>query len=193
MTAAAFPLLVGLGVWQLQRAEWKEGLLAQLRANAALPVATLGPGDDPERFQFRRVRLVLVCDPPPPVVQAGRNAAGRSGYVALVRCTRADAAARGEDLLLAIGWGERPDSWKAVRAWPPATPHAVEGVLVTRTHAPAWMLVASTGAAPLEAAAPPTVETISNNHRAYAVQWFGFAAILAAIYGAYVVRWRRGG
>ncbi|WP_194745067.1 SURF1 family cytochrome oxidase biogenesis protein [Thermaurantiacus tibetensis] len=193
MTAAALPLLVALGVWQLQRAEWKEGLLAELRANAALPVAALGPGDELERVQFRRVRLVLGCDPPPPTVKAGRNAAGRAGYVALVRCTREGAASRGDGLLLAIGWGERPDSWKAVRAWPPRDPRPVEGVLVGRDGSPAWMLVASTGAAPLEAAAPPALESIPNNHRAYAAQWFGFAAILAAIYGAYVVRWRRGG
>lgn len=193
MTAAALPLLLGLGAWQLQRADWKEALLAQLRVNAALPVAVLGPGDDPARFQFRRVRLNLGCDPPPPAVQAGRNRAGHPGYVALIRCGWPDPAEHGEgQLMLNIGWGKRPDSWKAVRSWPPLTPHQVEGVLVKRNGSPEWMLVAATGVSPLEPAQPPTLEAIPNNHRAYAFQWFSFAAILAAVYAAFVVRWRRG-
>jgi surfeit locus 1 family protein len=38
--AAAFALLIGLGVWQLQRLEWKRGLIAQIETRAhAEPVA----------------------------------------------------------------------------------------------------------------------------------------------------------
>jgi cytochrome oxidase assembly protein ShyY1 len=35
----------------------------------------------------------------------------------------------------------------------------------------------------LEPSAPPSVESIPNNHRAYAVQWFLFAAIAVLVYG----------
>ncbi|WP_448579757.1 SURF1 family protein [Thermaurantiacus sp.] len=193
MTAAALPILVGLGVWQLQRAQWKAGVLAELAENSRKPVARIVPGDDPERFQFRRVLLELGCDPPPPAVVAGRNSLGQSGYAILVNCKWGDPANYGEGhLLLNIGWGSRPDSWKTTGSWPPETIHRVEGVLVRRDGFPEWVLVASAATPPLVPSAPPSVDTISNNHRGYAIQWFSFAAILAAIYAAYVVRWRRG-
>ena len=51
-------------------------------------------------------------------------------------------------------------------------------------------LVSATGLAGLEASAPPSLETIPNNHRSYAVQWFLFAAIAAVIY-VLAVRSRR--
>jgi cytochrome oxidase assembly protein ShyY1 len=194
MTAAALPVLVGLGVWQLQRAEWKAGILAELADNSSKPAATIEAGDDPERFQFRRVLLELGCDPPPPTVQAGRNGRGQAGYVVLVPCKWNDPTEVGEGhLLLNIGWGPRPDSWKsAAGAWPLNAVHKVEGVLVRRDGSPQWALVASEATPPLVPSAPPSLDTISNNHLSYAIQWFSFAAILAAIYAAFVVRWRRG-
>jgi cytochrome oxidase assembly protein ShyY1 len=44
-------------------------------------------------------------------------------------------------------------------------------------------LVAATAPAGLEASAPPAIDEIPNNHRAYAVQWFAFAGIALLIYG----------
>ena len=39
-SAASLALLIGLGLWQLQRLEWKQGLIAQIAARAhAEPVA----------------------------------------------------------------------------------------------------------------------------------------------------------
>jgi surfeit locus 1 family protein len=61
VTAIGLVILVGLGIWQVQRLHWKEGLLAQLAANsAARPVglsaieAMAAAGTDPE---FMRVRF----------------------------------------------------------------------------------------------------------------------------------------
>ena len=42
-TAIAFAILIGLGVWQLQRLKWKEGLLAHLAALEAAPARPLEP------------------------------------------------------------------------------------------------------------------------------------------------------
>jgi surfeit locus 1 family protein len=39
--AAVLALLVGLGVWQLQRLQWKEGLIAQIEARVHAPPVTL--------------------------------------------------------------------------------------------------------------------------------------------------------
>jgi surfeit locus 1 family protein len=40
-TLAALALLIGLGVWQLRRLEWKEGLIAQIEARAKGPPISL--------------------------------------------------------------------------------------------------------------------------------------------------------
>jgi cytochrome oxidase assembly protein ShyY1 len=46
-TAVLLPLLLALGVWQLQRADRKEALLQQWSAQAALPALQVGPNDLP--------------------------------------------------------------------------------------------------------------------------------------------------
>ena len=44
----------------------------------------------------------------------------------------------------------------------------------------------------LEASAPPSLDSIPNNHRSYAIQWFLFAGIAALIYGlALRQRWQK--
>jgi cytochrome oxidase assembly protein ShyY1 len=40
-TACMLALLVGLGVWQLKRLEWKEGLIARIEARSKAPPITL--------------------------------------------------------------------------------------------------------------------------------------------------------
>ncbi len=60
--AAGLVLLVGLGVWQLQRLGWKEGLIraATERAGqppAPVPVEADWPRLDPNEAEYRRVRL----------------------------------------------------------------------------------------------------------------------------------------
>ena len=44
------------------------------------------------------------------------------------------------------------------------------------------MLIAERASEGLEPVAPPSVEDVPNNHLAYAVQWFFFAAVAAFIY-----------
>lgn len=56
----AFAILVALGTWQLQRKEWKEGLIATLTARsqaapAALPPRSAWPALDSARDEYRRV------------------------------------------------------------------------------------------------------------------------------------------
>lgn len=184
MTAAALPLLLGLGVWQLQRAEWKAGVLAELERNRAAPVMDLGVGPIPDGAPaFRRVWLLVDCPPQSGEARAGRDRRGRAGYSIILQC-----ASGGAPLRLDAGWSPRPDpgaTW-ALRQT------RIEGVLVPAARGDAqWLLVMGDGLDGLSASAPPSVETISNNHRGYAIQWFSFAAILVAVYAAWLVRWRR--
>jgi len=59
---AVFALLIGLGVWQLQRKAWKEGLIASLTAELAAPPVALPPAAEWPRLdaadlEYRRVRF----------------------------------------------------------------------------------------------------------------------------------------
>jgi surfeit locus 1 family protein len=61
-TSIAFAILVGLGVWQLQRKHWKDGLVDSMTArfNAApvdLPAQEKWPGMTVENSEFLRVRI----------------------------------------------------------------------------------------------------------------------------------------
>jgi surfeit locus 1 family protein len=49
--------------------------------------------------------------------------------------------------------------------------------------------VAASAPPGLEPSASPSIATIPNNHRSYALQWFSFAAIALVIYGLAV--WKR--
>lgn len=178
MVAVAVPILAGFGVWQLQRAEWKEALLADLARNSSAPRLDLGTGPIPDTAQFRLVRLTLDCRGGPATLRAGRNLQGQSGYSALTDC-RAGRAAVTRD----AGWSPRPDA----RTLPSVTA-TFEGRLV-KGEGSSWLLVQSTAEPPLVPSAPPGLETISNNHLSYAVQWFSFAAILSVIYALWLRRW----
>jgi surfeit locus 1 family protein len=57
---AAFVVLIGLGLWQLQRLEWKEGLIAKIEARTKAPpiglqdaTAMAGRGEDPSYYRVR--------------------------------------------------------------------------------------------------------------------------------------------
>jgi surfeit locus 1 family protein len=55
--ALTFALLVWLGVWQVQRMQWKEGLIAQAEAVAKLPPVPLTTALTEKNPEFRRVTL----------------------------------------------------------------------------------------------------------------------------------------
>jgi len=63
----AFSFLIGLGVWQIQRKAWKEGLIAALTARLAVPSEALPPAKawpqlDRARDEYRRVEFTATFD-----------------------------------------------------------------------------------------------------------------------------------
>jgi surfeit locus 1 family protein len=59
-TLVAFAILIGLGVWQIERKAWKEGLIADLTERLAVPPRALPPARDwpaldAARDEYRRV------------------------------------------------------------------------------------------------------------------------------------------
>jgi hypothetical protein len=152
IVAAAVAVMIGLGIWQLQRAREKEQLLAAIEVEGRLPPT-----------------LVECRIDAAPEVRAGRSLKGQVGYRYLVPCGGAS-----PDVTLAIGWARAPDALPRVRA---------QGRFdALRNGVNRQLLTLVTPLPPLEAAAPPDIAEIPNNHLMYAFQWFFFAGVALAIY-----------
>lgn len=182
----AVATMIGLGLWQLRRAEWKEGLLAQYRAARTAPaIMGLPAGAEPASLAFRRTQLDCAITGKP-IQIGGPGPAGDSGFRTIVRCRLGD----GRLMMADIGW--QPIG----RSLPPlATGSAVRGMGVlipdevlahrfagTTGEPLPWLIVLEAPLPGYAPSTPPSVETIPNNHRGYAVQWFLFAAVALAIY-----------
>lgn len=181
MVALALPILIGLGLWQVSRLHWKQQVIAEMQAAATLPTLHV-TGPIPPGSAFRTADMLLDCPAQVPLSEAARNLKGESGWSHILACT----APGGESAQLMLGWsgaGEPPASETV-----PAGQRQVQGVLVPGAHVQ-WRLYPPTAPAPLLPVQPPTPETMPNNHRLYAIQWFAFAGILLVIYGLWVRRW----
>lgn len=183
IVAAAAAAMVGLGIWQLQRATWKEALLDRYaRAQEMPPVSwPTMPLKDDQLPLFRHATGVCLKVVGKRAV-AGHNRAGESGYAHVVDCMT---GIEGPGMSVEIGWSRDPNARAAWNGGP------VSGIVAPdkRTR---MRLVAATPAPGLQASAPPSTAAISNNHRLYAVQWFSFAAIALIIYAlALRQRWKK--
>ena len=189
VVALAVAAMVALGVWQLDRREQKLALIAAYAGRPTLPPVAVSAVPD-DRLLFRRA--VATCVQPTGWHrEAGRAADGSSGWRAITTCRLATGG------VLAMQMGVGADAFHDP-AWRGGT---VSGYL---THAPQHraiiaglfdhdapplMLMADTALPGLKPNPPPNLADIPNNHLAYAVQWFLFAAIAAIIYAVAV--WRR--
>ncbi|HKU93606.1 MAG TPA: SURF1 family protein [Sphingomicrobium sp.] len=182
VVAAAVALMIGLGVWQLQRAKWKEGLLARYALAEKLPpiVWPTVPLKDAELPLFRHATGMCV-KPVSQRAQAGENRSGEPGYVHILDCAT---GAEGPGMAVEVGWSKNPNA-KINWAGGP-----VSGVIAPDRHA-RMRLVAASSPPGLEPSAEPSLSSIPNNHRFYALQWFAFGLIALVIYGLAVrKRWR---
>jgi len=179
---AAVATMIGLGVWQLQRAKWKEGLLARYAQAETLPPIAWPtvPLRDDQLPLFRHATGVCLKIVGQRAV-AGENRAGEPGYVHIVDCST---GAEGPGMSVEVGWSQDPNAKVNWNGGP------VSGIIGPdrRTR---MRLVAASAPPGLQPSAPPSVRAIPNNHRSYALQWFSFAAIALIIYGLAVrKRWR---
>jgi surfeit locus 1 family protein len=174
VVAAAVALMIGLGIWQLQRAKWKESLLARYSAAQNQPPITwpTTPLTDDQLPLFRHATGVCLR-PVGTRAVAGENRAGEPGYVQIVDCAT---GAEGPGMSVVVGWSKNPNAKVNWRGGPVSGTIAPDSLTRMR-------LVAGSAPPGLEPAAPPSLAAIPNNHRSYAVQWFAFAAIALIIYG----------
>ena len=216
LTVAALVLLVGLGVWQVERLKWKEGLIAASEAAAAKPPApldqVLGEGD----LEFRKALIVCPGLATAPYVELQSIHDGEAGVRLISACRPVDAQFsllidRG---FVADGVSARPRVVETTlplvligefRSFDPPsgmTPAPANGRFYGRDTAAMAKALNVTGPvrpeavfavspinpefAALRPSAPPAA--FSNNHFGYALTWFGLAIALAGFYVALLRR-----
>jgi len=181
IVAAAVATMIGLGIWQLQRAGEKQRLLAEYARAAALPALDLDPllargeaGLPP--LAFRRVLVTCRARDLEPELRGGRSRDGAGGYSYFLPC-RPGAQGLAGRLRVNAGWSTMPDDERRL-----SLDGLVAGTLgAVRAQGPI-VLTSAAAAPPLVPSAPPRIEDISDNHLFYALQWFFFAAAAAIIY-----------
>ncbi len=216
---ACVVVLCGLGTWQVQRMAWKEGLIDQADAAAALPPAPLAEvltAADPE---FRKALVVCRGLPTAPYIELQSIHDGEPGSRLISACMP-----EGLDRSFLVDRGFLADTISArprvlastlplsllveLRRTPApngmAPAPSVEGRFFARDAAgmskvlgvsePAeFTLFALTSPNPelgaLVASAPPAA--FSNNHLGYAITWYGLALALVGFYVAVLVRRNR--
>lgn len=191
LVALACAAMIALGVWQLRRADEKAALLTRYATARDLPEMAwpaMPMGDD---LLFRRAHG-LCLQPVATRVEGGLSAKGESGWRHIVSCRT---GAEGPGMIVDIGWSKdfaiKPD-WKGGPVSGVIGQEPDKRSLLTRASGggtvPSLLLVSSTPASGLESSTSPDLRDVPNNHFAYAVQWFIFAAIAAVIYGLVLFR-----
>ena len=219
-SVVAFAILITLGLWQVQRLQWKQGLITDSEAAASrppAPVAEVLRGEAPE---FRQVVLECPGLATAPYVELQSIHEGRPGVRLISACRPSGSS---QTLLVDRGFIEDTVSARPpvsasgapfpllaqVRATPAPGPMALaaEGrrffardnaamarALGVEGPTSPWTLFALTSSNPewlaLKPSAPPAA--FANNHLGYAITWFGLALALAGVYIALLRRRLRG-
>jgi cytochrome oxidase assembly protein ShyY1 len=182
LVALAVATMIGLGIWQLDRKRQKEALLASYAAAAGKPPIgwpAIPPKDPLPLFRAATGNCLSVVGFR---TAPGQNIQGDPGFLVIADCRT---GAEGPGLSVELGWSKNPNAGRTY-----------QGGLVSGTIAPdsrsRMRLVAATPGPGLTASAPPSPDTIPNNHFSYAIQWFLFAGIAVVIYVlALRGRWRK--
>jgi surfeit locus 1 family protein len=209
--AIGFVILCGLGIWQLERLQWKEKLIADLNARVSVPPIALPAQPEQATDEFRRVRVrvqfvpgqhALVYTPGsalrPDVpgvgywvmapAKSGRGAVMiNRGYVAPgARGSVGTAPAGDVEIVGTLRWPEEgtyftPRDEPANNVWYRRDPVSIAAAKNWGPVAPFYI----EQEAPQLSGAPkagPLVVKLPNNHLQYAITWFGLAGALAAVY-----------
>ena len=211
LAVALLGVLLALGVWQVQRMQWKEGLMDGAEAAAGLPPLPLAEALKVDNPEFRRV--ILTC-----------RGLGAAPYVELQSIENSDAGVRlvsacrpegmEETLLVDRGFVPADISARPTVNADDTMPVVITGVLrraptpSALTPPPAqgrfygrdaeamaralkvegpispFTVFATTSTNPDWAALRPSAPpaAFTNNHLGYALTWFGLAAALIAFY-----------
>jgi len=182
VVAAAVAAMIGLGVWQLHRADWKRALLERYAEAPRLPpVAWPSVPVKPETLYFRRASGMCLEVTGWRAI-AGHNLKDEPGWSHIAGCRT---GAEGPGMQVDAGWSKL----SSAPAWHGGQ---VSGIIAPDSKF-RMRLVAAQAAPGLEPSQPPTLESIPNNHLLYAIQWFSFAAVALIIYALALRRRMREG
>ncbi|MFD1949678.1 SURF1 family protein [Sphingomonas arantia] len=171
VVAAAIGMAM-LGLWQVRRMHEKGALLAQYTAAPGKPAVAWPAVPVRDGALLYRRSGGFCIEPMGWTARAGRSRTGESGWRHIVQCRT---GAEGPGMAVDMGWSRDP---KNPVGW---TGGRVTGTIdADRDHV--LLLVADQAAPGLTPSLRPSPEDIPNNHFAYAVQWFAFAAIALVIY-----------
>lgn len=204
-------ILVALGVWQLQRAEWKAGLLADIQRGIDAAPGPLPAGVDAS-MKYRPVTVGGTTTGDELLVLGGTRESG-AGY----RIVSGFVTDDGRRIMLDRGFvpedarhAPRPPVSLQVDGnlhWPDeatsATPapnlseniwfaRDVPGMAAALNTEPVLVVAGriagdAQGVTPI----PVGIEGIPNSHMGYAIQWFGLALVWAGMTGALIWRIRQ--
>lgn len=173
LVAAAVAVMVGLGIWQLQRSGEKQEMIARYRSASGQPAVAwpnVPPADDSLLYRRARGFCLEVMGWR---AAAGRSVSGDTGWSHIASCRTG--GAEGPGMQVDMGWSRSsapPATWKG---------GPVSGVIgPDRDHK--IRLVSERPALGLQPSAPPSPQATPNNHLFYAAQWFFFALAAAVIY-----------
>jgi surfeit locus 1 family protein len=192
IVALAVALMLGLGIWQLERRSEKLDALKLYAANFDKPEMAFPRLPVGDQYLFRRASAFCLQ-----VIgwqsQGGRAANGSNGYRHVAQCRT---GAEGPVLLVDMGVAPDPKFqpvWKGGQVTGTIT-HApdhrplIAGLIDSE---PKHLMLISANAAPgLAPTSKPDLGSVPNNHLSYAVQWFLFALVASVIY-VLALRWRQ--
>lgn len=199
----AFAVMIGLGVWQTQRLDWKEQELARIAALRTAPAQPIGPvlarAAQGQPVEFTRV--AADCAPGPAAAPAYHLTTDNGEWIARAIAACRLAAPPYDGVVVDRGFltASRGSTATPTAALPP--PAHVTGVLFGRHDLPAAGLAhpapvvlsveRETPAPPGVAPAPYDANASDNLQYvgAYGPTWFGLAGVLACVYAAML--WRR--
>ncbi|MDT0575249.1 SURF1 family cytochrome oxidase biogenesis protein [Croceicoccus sp. F390] len=168
---AAALIMVGLGIWQYQRAGEKTALIQYYKAAGDRVDAVAFPTTDAANEASLYRRSSFSCRTVLEMGAIGATAAdGTRGWGQTANCRLAD----GSEAQVMLGWMSEP----TLTNW--------QGGDVSGIVAPAGRnvrLMSDPPQAGLRPLAAPDPRNLPNNHMTYMVQWFFFAATALIIYG----------
>lgn len=194
VVASATIVMLGLGIWQLERRSEKEALLARLSANRTLPAIAFPRIPQGDALLFRRASGFCLGVTWWQAV-GGHDAQGQSGWRQIAHCRT---GAEGPGIIVQAGVStspRTPPNWRGgeVRGYISHAPSALPAIARVFGGEPqTLMLVADPPVPGLRANGAPDPASVPNNHLAYAVQWFIFATLAVGIYLFIVTRRARG-
>ena len=214
-------ILIGLGVWQLQRLKWKENLLARIAALQAAPARPLADilaaaGD----LDFVRVSVACPDLERRPTLRLFAVWNGQAGYRMIAACPIS--AAGFSSVLVDRGFqpleqptphppgrpvlpgpvigvlrqGDKPNfvtppNRVGENLWYSRNPAAMAKALGATAPAPVFLMLEQPDPMGAGPQPAPIPANIPNRHFEYALTWFGLAASLIGVYAAMLFRRRR--